>query len=603
MNNTESEEFLTLNTLLYGSSKKYIWVNDTNEIHEQARQLFGYLLKKKIYIDGFATDAGTLNGLKMFHKKIIDVDLLKEGSAEIFYDSWGRADEGLAGKGQPVRIVNPRVSEGTIVIWGAGITGDHVYRILHHNGIRAACFVDSNEELAGKLKQGIPVYTPDQLDEFAQDIIVIEALEKWRQLDETIQEKYKKRFHYSLKEEIRNQWSQITCNISGEEKIIFELNNFWRFSNCVNRKIYIYGVGKIEREFAEYLRLLDYDFAGFLVTGTDYQYTEDMGKFTCLYAEEILYEDNYYVWTFEREKAGKLEELGLRYLEDYICDKVYFSMATGRTDILDVNLGNSYIVHGKYPGFVVYGEDRENDYKIAVLGSSTVDGTIYSFRSWPEILYQELNGNHITVYNGGVSGYTSGQELIKLIRDILPLHPDMVIVYDGQNDTAADVEYPFAFNYAKKIYDYAGGHLGDAAGVGSHAMVCSGAVAQKDLFDNWISNIRSMRAIAQDRKISFYSFCMPVLYSKREKTEKEKNMLVSAHLGAVKRQMETSFRNFMDMMRDKPEYMYDLSHVFDGQEDVYMDTCHVWEKGNRIIAGEIKKIILPQLDHSQIYDC
>lgn len=38
------------------------------------------------------------------------------------------------------------------------------------------------------------------------------------------------------------------------------------------------------------------------------------------------------------------------------------------------------------------------------------------------------------------------------------------------------------------------------------------------------------------------------------------------------------------------DYIYDLSHIFDG-EDVYIDHCHVFEHGNEIIAREIYNII------------
>lgn len=48
-----------------------------------------------------------------------------------------------------------------------------------------------------------------------------------------------------------------------------------------------------------------------------------------------------------------------------------------------------------------------------------------------------------------------------------------------------------------------------------------------------------------------------------------------------------------------PDYMYDLSHIFDGCEDVYMDYVHVWESGNRIIAKEIGSIIRPVLENEE----
>ena len=58
------------------------------------------------------------------------------------------------------------------------------------------------------------------------------------------------------------------------------------------------------------------------------------------------------------------------------------------------------------------------------------------------------------------------------------------------------------------------------------------------------------------------------------------------------RQM-AEFRHQADNMRIESEYDYlsDLSAIFDQVGGVYMDICHVNEKGNRIIADEIYKRI------------
>ena len=60
--------------------------------------------------------------------------------------------------------------------------------------------------------------------------------------------------------------------------------------------------------------------------------------------------------------------------------------------------------------------------------------------------------------------------------------------------------------------------------------------------------------------------------------------------------MREAFIENIAKMRTRPGYIYDLSYLFDREEDVYMDVCHVWENGNRIIAKEIKQIILPIID-------
>ena len=59
--------------------------------------------------------------------------------------------------------------------------------------------------------------------------------------------------------------------------------------------------------------------------------------------------------------------------------------------------------------------------------------------------------------------------------------------------------------------------------------------------------------------------------------------------------MKKPFREYIREKTDLPDYIYDLSHIFDWETDVYMDICHVWEKGNRIIAKEIAKVVLPEV--------
>lgn len=87
------------------------------------------------------------------------------------------------------------------------------------------------------------------------------------------------------------------------------------------------------------------------------------------------------------------------------------------------------------PGFVTYDSGVSGDaLKIVVLGGSTSDPALGY--SWPELLAGVLKerGAKATVLNGGVAGYSSNQELIKLTRDVLPLGPDIVISMSGVND-------------------------------------------------------------------------------------------------------------------------------------------------------------------------
>lgn len=98
------------------------------------------------------------------------------------------------------------------------------------------------------------------------------------------------------------------------------------------------------------------------------------------------------------------------------------------------------VVRQKYAwldGFVVYGDPSKGMQRpiILALGGSTTDGVKFP-NSWPEQLARILKERNIpgTVINGGIGGYTSSQELFKLIRDGLEFQPNIVISLNGVND-------------------------------------------------------------------------------------------------------------------------------------------------------------------------
>ncbi len=598
-----AQELLLLSPLLYSDLKKYIWINDTYEVHRDAQRLFDYMLKIEIYIDGFASDAISMINLNMFHKRIYDISILNAETSVIFCDLYfedaNRDASMYVSRMYPIRIINPAVN-GNIVIWGAGETGESVYKILQKNGIEPKYFVDSNKDFEGKIKCGLPIYTPDKLKESGQDVIVIEALEKWQELDDALMGKLEKRFHYSLNKHQWDQWNYFSCDDNGNEKKIFNLGQWWSFNLFGSKSVYIYGCGTVEYKFVTYLKLLDYDFGGFLVDESDYSGEENYNGYPIKCVEEISYERNFYIWIYDIGKAKKLKTLGLKYFEDYVSNIYSWDITMQKRLVLDVNLGHNWLTGSKFSGIVVYGKDNADDYKIVALGGSTTDGAMYPFRSWPELLHDKLNMKNLTIYNCGTAGYTSGHELLRLIRDVLLLKPNMIAVYDGFNDAGIyDERFPFAFDYMRMVFNFVNSHMEvPVEYIGNNwSEVCFGIESTRNSFENWLSNIQIMNAIAMQKKIKFYSFFQPMLSSKKGKNEYEKSIVLSVRGIRVKRQQ--SFRKYMSKATDIPDYIYDLSHIFDGQDDIYMDICHVWEKGNAIIAEEIKKIILPGIGASE----
>jgi lysophospholipase L1-like esterase len=93
------------------------------------------------------------------------------------------------------------------------------------------------------------------------------------------------------------------------------------------------------------------------------------------------------------------------------------------------------------------GEDIENPkpegvFRIVALGGSTTYSTgTSSEESYPAVLQQILRDEYgytqVEVINGGMSGYSSWENLINFAFRVLELEPDMIIIYAAVNDVVA----------------------------------------------------------------------------------------------------------------------------------------------------------------------
>lgn len=382
------------------------------------------------------------------------------------------------------------------------------------------------------------------------------------------------------------------------------------------KNVFVYGTGSEARRFAKYLRLLDFNFMGFYEDFENID-QEEIDRYPVNCIENYLYEDQGFVVIAGdrvRQSIIKMGELDCQYLEDFVLAEPFaMHLLFVRKNALDINLGNTYIgtskypglklpernIQSEYPGFCIYGDYRADNYKIVVLGGSTTDGNLFRFMSWSEILFEKINKKNVTILNGGVAGYTSGHELIKLIRDILPMKPGMVIVFDGYNDTCQGKPvHPYSFTYVKEIFDYGASRLEDEYVKQQIAdELCEGTSAGKTRFDNWIGNMELIHDIAVSKNIQFYSFLQPMIMSKNRGKREDEIYMSSRQFYEKELYSSESFRNEIRKsgIKENHPYIYDLSDIFDDHTDVYMDVCHVCEEGNEIIANAIYDVIRNQI--------
>lgn len=275
------------------------------------------------------------------------------------------------------------------------------------------------------------------------------------------------------------------------------------------------------------------------------------------------------------------------------------------------------LLHGTR-GFVSY---RSGDHtgplpRIIALGGSTTDPLTGVFlgdsevtpadpANWPRQLAAILGSRNLAaeVLNGGVAGYSSNQELLKFIRDALPLRPRLVICLNGVNEVGfvhSVPGHPMVHPYQRKMLEDIA-RSGDAVLLPNISRVVRGwrksdgrQVEGVNLGTRntaspaaqWEVNFRTMHAVATEFGITHVVVLQPILgYGPYQMSPEE-----SALLEARGEQYRMQVRTFYDEARviaAKYPYCLDLSDCFADETNVYLDPRHQNAHGVEVLARAI----------------
>lgn len=504
----------------------------------------------------------------------------------------------------------------SIYIWGANEAGKAVKGCIDGEKNRVAGFIDNSPKLQGKTIEGSFVFSFDEIENDSSVCIVIALLKRHREVvDQILAGGFAREqiiaFFDTLDADrydsdvFRSKAACLeACRVLEGERQEREEKGSWyeveRELQALQReptdkKIVVIGKNEYSERFIDGLHRLSVTFWGQIPFDGE---AEQAGN--CL--EDLLYENPEELKIYiiaprkTRKIEGRLLDLGLSAFQSL--GETQLS-GTRMQDVYDPNVGYTWM-EGDLPGFVHFRAEHrggEKTFRIVTLGGSTTDATQVNIKSWSEYLFEmcrSLDGVNVEVFAGGMGGYVCTQEMRKLIRDVLELKPDLVISYSGGNDAFADYYYEkdhpmclkFEADYARRavednricntfmymtpIHSYTFG------------LETAGSIAQ-----HWVRCERIMHAVCEEFGIKFYGFLQPcrpkeaISYASREQIDG----------------MEQFFEQARGLIGTLPEndYLIDFTGIFEGRDNVYYDAWHVYEQGNRIIAGRMMPYVLEHI--------
>ncbi|WP_306258448.1 SGNH/GDSL hydrolase family protein [Pararhizobium sp. IMCC21322] len=283
-----------------------------------------------------------------------------------------------------------------------------------------------------------------------------------------------------------------------------------------------------------------------------------------------------------------------------------------------INLNENYTWHH---GFVIYKKledpilriDEIERPIILTLGGSTTDGISYG-HSWPEELAKNLKSLEIkgTVINGGTGGYSTNQELLKLIRDGLEFHPDIVISYSGINDRGrySELPQPMTHKFQRKMFGKIVNKQLPIIMPSFVALISSfsenrkvnklsltlGVESEKSLPEQFEKNIQIMKSVSGTFGADFVSFIQPYKYYRNDFDVEAKEF---SEFGKNRKKyindVNLLYKN-ITKLADKYDYMYNSTDILNDYMNVYKkDGTHLLPKGDKIVSEYIFETIKPML--------
>ena len=284
-----------------------------------------------------------------------------------------------------------------------------------------------------------------------------------------------------------------------------------------------------------------------------------------------------------------------------------------------------------YRGPAPSGAKPAGEYRVFVLGGSTVLKGRPPFTRFLEERFARAGMADVRVYNFGVMSSVSGMELAKIVFELSDLHPDLIVMYGGGNDFLEaenwDPRPGYPFNFvayesnpllestpsaypALALGAYASvwlrrlipGYFTDAfidleglrRRAGYHSLEW-----QRQIADAYVANVVKAHRVSTAFGSEFIAFYQPLIYFKNPLTTEERG-LSNPPTGQLAREVRSMVEERLAKARGNGVRVVDLSRMFaDDPRPVFRDEIHTRQEVLPEIADRVYDGIEREVMHKR----
>ena len=233
----------------------------------------------------------------------------------------------------------------------------------------------------------------------------------------------------------------------------------------------------------------------------------------------------------------------------------------------------------------------DNTYRIIAVGGSTTFGSgVTDENTWPRILEKKLQNisesKNIEVINTGIGAITSFNES-KLIKEkLIHYKPDLLIVYDGNNDMGCKMVEHITKNHNES----------------KEAKIKSCGVYSPDNYEKiYAERWSEICRVGEENGFETVFILQPIPHFDKILTDQEfHNYFLRPEHTSYLNSLE-SYAQQLGSIEKHCTAAADFREVFDYYlEPLYWDYVHVGDRGNEILAGKVLELISPILHEKGI---